>query len=172
MTNTYLVFHSIITLIIILGTLCANLLVILLQSRKILTSFRELTFLHTLTHIPVHESTLSIHKVKLVVNAREHLSHTSRVGDHTNSPLHLSQVSSRHHSRWLVVNTALETSRTPVNKLDGPLGLDGCNRSIHILGDNITTVHQTASHVLAVTRVTLCHHRGRLKSTVGDFSNR
>ena len=50
--------------------------------------------------------------------------------------------------------TNLESSRTPVNKLDSPLGLDCCNRRINIFGHNIPTVQQTASHVLAVSGVT------------------
>ena len=36
------------------------------------------------------------------------------------------------------------------------------DNSIHILRHNITAVHQATSHVLAVTRVTLGHHRGVL----------
>ena len=34
---------------------------------------------------------------------------------------------------------------------------------------DISTVHPTAHHVLAVTRVALRHHRGRLEHGVGDF---
>ena len=55
-------------------------------------------------------------------------------------------------SRVKVAN--LEASGTPVNKLDGPLGLDRCNRRINIFGNNISAVQQTASHVLAVSGVT------------------
>ena len=63
----------------------------------------------------------------------------------------------------------LETSWAPINELDGALGLDGGNSSIDILGHDITAVQHAASHVLAVTRVALRHHRGRLEHGVGDF---
>jgi hypothetical protein len=71
-----------------------------------------------------------------------------------------------------ILDIHLESSRAPVNKLNGPLGLDGGNSSVDILGDNVSTVHETASHVLSVTRITLGHHAGRLKDRVGDLSNR
>ena len=41
----------------------------------------------------------------------------------------------------------LETSRAPINKLDGPLGLDDADGSIDILGDNITTVQHAAKNI-------------------------
>merc|ERR1712118_202243 len=41
-----------------LGRLDADLLVVLLERCEILASLRELTFLHALAHIPVHEGTL------------------------------------------------------------------------------------------------------------------
>ncbi|RYR47371.1 hypothetical protein Ahy_A07g033304 [Arachis hypogaea] len=71
-----------------------------------------------------------------------------------------------------VVDTALETSWAPVHKLDCALGLDGGHSSIHILGHHVTTVHQAAGHVLAMARVALRHHGGRLECAVGDLSNR
>ena len=43
--------------------------------------------------------------------------------------------------------THLETSRAPINKLDGPLGLDDADGSINILGDNITTVQHAAKNI-------------------------
>jgi hypothetical protein len=70
----------------------------------------------------------------------------------------------------LVVDTALESGRAPVDKLNGTLGLDGSDGGVDVLGDNITTVHHAASHVLSVTRVTLSHHGGRLEHGVGDLS--
>ncbi|BBH09729.1 hypothetical protein Prudu_022311 [Prunus dulcis] len=158
-------------IILTLGRLGTDFFIILLKGSEILTGFRELSFLHTLTHIPVHKGTLGIHQVKLVVNSGEHLSNAGRVGDHAHSPLNLGEVTSWDNSGWLVVDTALESGRAPVYKLNGALGLDGGNSSIHILGHNITTVHEAASHVFAVARVTLGHHRRGLKCTVGDFSH-
>ncbi len=66
---------------------------------------------------------------------------------------HLGQVTTGHHSGGLVVDAALKASGAPVHELDGPLGLDGGHSCIDVLGYNITTVHQTASHVLAVAGV-------------------
>ena len=47
----------------------------------------------------------------------------------------------------LVSKSYLETSRAPINKLDGPLGLDDADGSIDILGDNITTVQHAAKNI-------------------------
>merc|ERR1712156_1287787 len=65
-----------------LHRLGANLLVVLLQGRKVLTGLRELTLLHALTDVPVHERTLGVHQIELVVQAREHLSDSRGVRDH------------------------------------------------------------------------------------------
>src|SRR5574341_911741 len=53
-------------IILTLSRFSTDLLIILLEGSKILSGFRELSFLHTLTDIPVHKSTLSIHEIKLV----------------------------------------------------------------------------------------------------------
>jgi hypothetical protein len=55
--------------------------------------------------------------------------------------------------------------------LDGALGLDGSNGSVYILWYYITSVHEAASHVFTMTRITLGVHSSRLENTVGDFSN-
>lgn len=60
----------------------------------------------------------------------------------------------------------------PIDKLHSPLSLDGGNSSVDILGNNITTVHQAASHVLPVSGITLGHHAGRLKHGIGDLGHR
>ena len=39
------------------------------------------------------------------------------------------------------------TCGAPINKLDGPLGLDHADGSINILWNNITSVQHTAGHV-------------------------
>ncbi|KPP56645.1 hypothetical protein Z043_125721, partial [Scleropages formosus] len=133
---------------------------------------RELTLLHTLTHIPVHKGSLGIHQIKLVVQASPGLCDGGRVAQHAHSPLNLGQVSTWNHSRGLVVNANLETSGTPVHKLDGALRLDGGYGSVHIFGHHVTAVQQAARHVLAVTRVTFHHLIGRLKARIGDLSHR
>ena len=126
---------------------------------------------HTLSNIPVHKGTLSVHKIELVVNARQGFSNGRGVGNHTDGTLDVSQVSTRHLHRRLVVDSALESSRTPVDELNRALGLDGGNSGVDILGDNISTVHETACHVLSVARITLGHHVARLKDRVGNLSN-
>ncbi len=72
---------------------------------------------------------------------------------------------------YLVVDSNFEASGTPVNKLDGSLGLDGGNGSVDILRDNISAIEQAAGHVLAVTGVALDHLVGRFKAGVGDLSH-
>merc|ERR1712240_234074 len=88
----------------------------------------------------------------------------SGVGQHAHSTLNLGQVSTWHNSWGLVVDSNLEAGGTPVHKLNAPLGLDGSNGSIDILGDHITPVQEAASHVLAMARVALDHLVGRLKA--------
>ena len=92
------------------------------------------------------------------------------VGEHADSSLHLGQVTTRDDGWRLVVDSNLEASGTPVHKLDGPLGLDGGNGSIDILGDHVTPVQKTAGHVLAVAGVALHHLVGGLEAGVGDLT--
>jgi hypothetical protein len=84
--------------------------------------------------------------------------------------LDLGKVTTGNNGRGLVVDTNFKTSGTPVNKLDCTFGLDGGDCRIDILGNDITTVQETARHVLSVTGVTLDHLVGWLKARVGDLS--
>ena len=79
------------------------------------------------------------------------------IREHTDSSVHLGQVSSRNGSRRLVVDSDLESGRTPVNELDGLLRLDGGNRGVHVLGNHVTAVQQAAGHVLASAGIALDH---------------
>merc|ERR1712042_38683 len=94
------------------------------------------------------------------------------VAQHADSTLHFSKITTWHNSWWLVVDSDLETSWAPVDELDGSLGLDGCNGSVNILGDNITTVQHAASHVFSMTWIALDHLVGWLKASVGYLGNR
>jgi len=85
--------------------------------------------------------------------------------------LHLGKVTSRDNGGGLVVDTDLETGGTPVNELDGALGLDGGNGSVDILGDDVSTVQQATGHVLSVTGVALDHLVGGLEARVGNLSD-
>merc|ERR1719284_276040 len=143
---TSLIFISFVLLNI--STVHANLFIVLLQSSHVLPGLRELSLLHTLSNIPVDEGSLGVHQIKLVIQSSPGLGDGGGVGEHADSSLHLGQVSSRDNSWRLVVDTNLESSGTPVNKLDGPLGLDGGNGSIDILGDHVSSVEHAASHVL------------------------
>jgi len=53
-----------------------------------------------------------------------------------------------------------------------PIGLDGGDGGVDILGDDISAVHEAAGHVVSVTGVALGHHASGLKDTVGDFGYR
>merc|ERR1719201_3159355 len=85
---------------------------------------------------------------------------------------YLGEITTRDDSRGLVVDTALEASGAPVDELDGALGLDGGDGRVHVLGDDVTTVHHAAGHVLTVTWVALGHHVGRLEAGVSDLGDR
>ena len=117
------------------------------------------------------EGTLGVHKIELVVNSGEDLGDGGRVGDHADGAHDLGEVTTWDDSGWLVVDTALEASWAPVDELDGSLGLDGGDSGVDILGDDITSVHEAACHVLSVTWVTLGHHGGGLEGAVGDLGN-
>merc|ERR1719273_1610320 len=145
------------------GGLDTDLLVILLEGSEILTSLRELTFFHTLTDVPMDEGTLGVHEIELVIDSGEDLSDGSGVGDHADSAHDLGEVTTWDDGGGLVVDTALETSGAPVDELDGSLGLDGGDSGVDILGDDITSVHEAASHVLSVAGIALGHHGGGLE---------
>mmetsp|Transcript_35141 Transcript_35141/g.25614 ORF Transcript_35141/g.25614 Transcript_35141/m.25614 type:complete len:447 (+) Transcript_35141:68-1408(+) len=162
-------FHLFLTLTF--GGLNTNFLVILLEGGKILTGFGEFTFFHTLSDVPMDEGSLGVHKIEFVINSGEDLSDGSGVGDHADGSHDLGEITTWHNGRRLVVDTALETSRAPVNELDGSLGLDGGNGGVDILGDDITSVHEATGHVLSVSGVTLGHHGGGLEGGVGDLGN-
>ncbi|EPY42742.1 hypothetical protein AGDE_00997 [Angomonas deanei] len=155
----------------IIGGLRTDLLVVLLEGGKILAGLGELAFLHTLTDVPVHEGALAVHEVELVVNAGEHLSDGSGVGNHAHGTLHLGEVTARDHGGGLVVDTALEAGGGPVDELDGALRLDGGDGGVDVLGDDITAVHEAARHVLTVARVALGEHASGLEDGVGDLGD-
>merc|ERR1719213_707784 len=85
-------------------------------------------------HVPMHKGALRVHEVKLVVDAREHLSNRSGVADHANSAHDLGEITTWHDSWWLVVDATFKSCRGPIHKLNGTLCLDCGDGSIHILG--------------------------------------
>lgn len=62
-----------------------------------------------------------------------------------------------HVLRSFITDTNLETSGTPVDKLDGLFGPDSSNCRMDFLGNDVTAVKQTGCHVFAVLRVTFDH---------------
>ena len=68
--------------------------------------------------------------------------------------------------------TNLEASGTPVHKLNAALALDGGDGGVNILGHNITSVEEAASHVFAMAWITFDHLIGRLKAGICYLSDR
>jgi len=69
----------------------------------------------------------------------------------------------------LEADANLEASWAPVDELDGAFSLQGCYSAVDILGNNIATVQQASSHVLAIARIALNHLVVRLKAGHGDL---
>jgi len=155
-----------------LGGFSSDLFVILLKGGKILSGFGELSLLHTLSDVPMDEGSLGVHKIELVVNSGKGLSDGSGVSNQAYGSLNSGKISSWDNGWRLVVNTALESGWTPVDELDGSLGLDGGYSGVDVLRDDISSVHKTTGHVLSVSWVTLGHHTGRFEDGVGDLRDR
>ena len=166
---TKLVFISLLSTLGIVGV-HADLLVVLLQGSHVLPGLGELSLLHTLSHVPMDKGPLGVHEVELVVQPSPGLRDGGGVGQHADGPLHLGEVTAGDDSRGLVVDSNLEPGRAPVNELDAPLGLDGRDGGVHVLGDHISSVQHAAGHVLSVPRITFYHGVGRLEAGVGDLS--
>ena len=64
-------------------------------------------------------------------------SNSRSVRQHAYSTLHLGEIASWYYSWWLVVDSDLETSWTPVDKLNRSLSLNSSNGSVDILRNNI-----------------------------------
>ena len=75
----------------------------------------------------MNERTLGIHQIELVVNAGHDLRDRRAVRDHAARTHHLRQVTTRDNRGRLVVDSAFEASRAPVDELDRALRLDRRN---------------------------------------------
>ena len=153
------------------GSLNSDLFVVLLKGSEIFSGFGELSFFHTLTDVPVDEGSLGVHKIEFMVESGEDFSNGSGVADHAAGPHDLGEITSGHDGGGLIVDADLESGGAPVDELNGSLGLNGGNGSIDVLGDDVSSVHHGASHILSVTGVALGHHVGGLEAAVGDLSN-
>jgi len=170
-TAALIFFAEIFLLAFTLGGLGTDLFVILLKGGKILTSLRELALLHALTDVPVDEGALGVHEIELVVNAGQGLGNGSGVGDHAHGTLHTGQITAGDDGGGLVVDAAFEAGGAPVDELHGALGLDGGDGGVDILGDDVSSEHHAARHVLAVAGIALGEHVGGLEHGVGDLGH-
>ena len=117
------------------------------------------------------EGSLGVHEIELVVDSGEDLSDGSGVGDHAAGSHDLGEITTWNNGWWLIVDSALETGWAPVDELNSSLGLDGSNSGVDVLWNDITSVHEAASHVLSVSWVALGHHGSWLEGGVGDLSD-
>jgi len=158
--------HAVVTVI------GAKLRIFTLKGLEILTGLREFTLLHTFTHVPVDESTLGEHHIELLIHTAEDLADGSSVSFHANSTRKSRHVTAGDNHSRTAVKTSLETSGTPINKLNGALVLDLVDRFADILRNDITTIHKAASHVFTLTRITLNESVNGIEGSSGDLLNR
>lgn len=162
----------VLALLLSLGTVSADLLVVTLQSSQVLARLGELTLLHTLTDVPVHERALRVHQVELVVETVPRGADSGRVRQHAQAAARLGKVATRDHRARLIADTELEAGRAPVDELDRTLRLDARDGSRRVLGHDITTVKQADGHVLALAGVALDHLVTRLEAGEGHLRDR
>ena len=117
------------------------------------------------------ESSLGVHEIEFVIDSGEDLSDGCGVGDHADGSHDLGEITTWNNSWWLIVDSAFETGWAPVDELNGSLGLDGGDGGVDILWDDISSVHEAASHVFSVSWIALSHHGGWLEGRVGDLSD-
>ena len=117
------------------------------------------------------ESSLGVHEIEFVIDSGENFSDGGGVGDHADGSHDLGEITTWNNSWWLIVDSALETGWAPVNELNGSLGLDGGDGGVDILWDDISSVHEAASHVFSVSWIALGHHGGWLEGGVGDLGD-
>jgi len=84
----------------------------------------------------------------------------------------LGKIAIGNHLRRLIADADLEAGRTPVDELNGALGLESGDGTMGILGHDISTVEQTGGHVLSITRVALDHLVVGFEAGHGNFLNR
>lgn len=73
-------------------------------------------------------------------------------------------------SSWC--STHLETSGTPIDKLDCPLGSDIGHSRIDVFGDDVSSVQETTSHVFTLSWIAFDHLVVRLEARNGHLGYR
>merc|ERR1719401_53651 len=154
-----------------LSSLDADLLVILFKRRQIFARFRKLSFLHAFANVPVDKSAFGIHEIKLMIDAREDLSNRRRVADHAYGTHNFSKVTTWHHGWRLVIDSTFKSRWAPVHELNGALRLDGRNGCVHVLWNDIATIHHTARHIFAVTGIAFDIHGSGLEDRHRNLGN-
>jgi len=101
------------------------------------------------------EDSFGLHEIELVIDSGEDLGGGSGVGDHAASSHDLGKITTWNNGWWLIVDTELETSWVPVNELNGSLHLGGGDIGVDILWDDITSLHEAASHLLSMSWISL-----------------
>lgn len=96
----------------------------------------------------------------------------SDTANYSHSTVDLSKIAVRDHLGWLEADTNLEASWAPINELNGSLSLKCGNSTVDIVGDYISTVQETGSHVLPITRVAFYHLVISLETGHGDLLDR
>jgi hypothetical protein len=119
----------------------------------------------------VDESTLGIHEVELVVETIPSLGDSGGVGQHADGTVNRSQLATGDAHGLLVVDSELEASGAPFNKVEGGLGLDGGNGLATVTRNDITAVKKSNGHVLSVARVTDNHLVVGLEALEGEVAN-
>jgi len=92
--------------------------------------------------------------------------------ENLHSTVNLGEITVGDHLRRLIADTKLESSRAPVDELDGALCLQTCNSGVSVLGDDITAVQEAGCHVLSVPGVALDHLVVWLEARHGHFVDR
>ena len=101
----------------------------------------------------MNKGTLGVHKIEFVVKTRPGLGNGSCVAEHGNAAVDRGELTSGNADGLGVVNTELETSRAPLNQVEGGFGLECTSGRSTVAGNDVATVQQGNSHVLAVARV-------------------
>lgn len=120
----------------------------------------------------MNERPLGVEEVELVVETGPGGGDGGSVRKHAERSGNLGEVASGNKSGGLVTDTELESGRAPVNELDGALGTDVGNGGVDVLGDNVSTVKETACHVLAAAGVALDHLVVGLEARDGHLGDR
>lgn len=111
----------------------------------------------------MNECSLGEHDIEFVGDSLEDGGEGGGVGDHSDCSGYGGDVASRDGGGGLGVDASLESSRAPVDETDRVFAAHVGDSLGHVLGRDVTSVHETASHVLAASRIAFGHGRCGLK---------